>query len=350
MAERLVLHIGAMKSGTSFIQGVLSANRETLAEQGFTFPGRRWRNQVSAVRDLMERGGKEQEPLAPDGPWRRMAAEVNAWEGTAIISMEFLGPRNAAKIKEILRSFPDTRVEAVLTVRDFARSIPAMWQESMQNGGTTPWEEFLEVVRTEDTNTKQGNSFWRHQGTAGIARRWSSTVGKDRFTLVTVPPPEAPTSELWERFAAAVGLDPAPFDLQVRRNPSVGAASASVMRALNERLQSNPMPRQMYSRYVKHGLAKEGLASRKTADRMFELDEPWVIELGEREVQRLRDLDLRVVGSLDDLQPRPVAGVAPGSVTAEQQLEAALDGLAHVLKVWSGHQQRNPDDDQEDGS
>lgn len=335
MAQRVVLHIGAMKSGTSFIQGVLTANRQLLLDQGVLFPGSRWRNQVSAVRDLTERGGQGQEPLSPDGPWRRLAEQVNTWDGTALFSMEFLGPRHGGKIREVVRSFPGAQVEAVLTVRDFARSVPAMWQESMQNAGTSTWDEYLRAVRTEDTKTRYGHSFWRHQSTAGIAERWSSVLGKDRFTLVTVPPAGAPVNLLWDRFAEAVGLA-GEFDLEARRNPSVGASSALVMRALNERLAAAPVPRQVYSRFVKHGLAKDGLANRATPDPMFGLDEPWVVKLGRREKRRLAGLDLRVIGSLDDLEPRPVPGLAPGDVTVEQQLEAALDGLAHVLKVWSG--------------
>ena len=57
--------------------------------------------------------------------------EVNAWTGTAVISMEFLGPRSPEKIAQIRGCFPDTEVEAVLTCRDLARNIPAMWLESM---------------------------------------------------------------------------------------------------------------------------------------------------------------------------------------------------------------------------
>ena len=63
MAERVVLHIGSMKSGTSFIQNVLGNNREALAQHGISFAGERWRDQVSAVQDLIAHGGPRQEPL-----------------------------------------------------------------------------------------------------------------------------------------------------------------------------------------------------------------------------------------------------------------------------------------------
>ena len=54
MATRLVLHIGAMKSGTSFIQAVCDHNREALQEQGVSFVRERWKMQVDAVKEFDE--------------------------------------------------------------------------------------------------------------------------------------------------------------------------------------------------------------------------------------------------------------------------------------------------------
>jgi hypothetical protein len=46
------LHIGLMKSGTSFVQRVLQKNRKALKESGLLFPGRRWREQVDGVEKI----------------------------------------------------------------------------------------------------------------------------------------------------------------------------------------------------------------------------------------------------------------------------------------------------------
>ena len=51
--RRIFLHIGAMKTGTTYIQTVLSENRERLIEEGVLFPGERWRSQVRAVEDVL---------------------------------------------------------------------------------------------------------------------------------------------------------------------------------------------------------------------------------------------------------------------------------------------------------
>ena len=56
-AGRLVLHVGAMKSGTTFIQSRLYAHRDLLQERGIRVPGRRRRSQVLAVQQLLRGGG-----------------------------------------------------------------------------------------------------------------------------------------------------------------------------------------------------------------------------------------------------------------------------------------------------
>ena len=335
MATRLFLHIGAMKSGTSFIQNVLSGNKELLEQQGVLFPGRRWRDQINGVLDVIEHGGADQPPLAGDGPWRRLAAEVNAWSGPAIISMEFLGPRTPDKIAIIAHSFPDTDLQVIFTVRDLARSIPAMWQESVQNNWMATWPEFLDAVRAEKGTPGPGAWFWRHQRVAGMARRWSEGVGKDHFTLITVPPKGAPAGLLWERFAQVCGLDPASYDLEVLKNPSIGAASAMVLRDLNQALAGLDLDKGAYHQFVKHALAKRGLVYRHRDEPVLGLDEQWVRERGELEVSRLRGQDLRVVGDLDELMPLPVPGVHTDDIPADAQLAAAIDGLAHAIQQWS---------------
>jgi hypothetical protein len=54
MARRVVLHVGLMKSGTTFIQGRLNASRATLADQKVLFPGPSWARHARAVSDFME--------------------------------------------------------------------------------------------------------------------------------------------------------------------------------------------------------------------------------------------------------------------------------------------------------
>lgn len=341
MAERVVLHIGSMKSGTSFVQNVCGQNRERLSLAGVLFPGRRWKDQVNAVAEMISRGGPEQEPLAPRGPWRSLAEEINAWPGTALVSMEFLGPRRPEKIRQIVGSFPDTRVDAVLTCRDLARNIPAMWLESVQNGAVTSWPDFLVAVRERDRRSPAGRNFWRHQDLAAIAARWSAELGREHLTLVTVPPRGAPSGLLWNRFAGVLGIDPEAYDLDVRANPGIGLATALVLRRLNEQMRQEGKVPASYDRYVKHTLAKRGLVARQGQEPKLGLDEQWVMELGAEQVRRLGAQGHRVAGDLAELTPRPVAGAQPDDVSTEDQLAAAVHGLAHLVDSWAEADRRS---------
>ncbi len=332
MATRLVLHVGVMKSGTTFIQRVLLANQERLKEQGILFPGRRWRRQVVAVRDLMAQVDEQGNRLDPDGPWNTMAAKIREWPGTAIMSMEYLGPRSAAQIAVVRETFPDTEIEVVLTVRDLARSITSMWTESVQNRGTKTWPGYLKALRTGDDPV--GQAFWRQQRITTVVKRWTAVFGAEHVTVITVPPPGAPRDTLWKRFASVAGIPEDLCDLDVVGNAALDAPSALVMRRLNERLAESEMDPKVYDRFVKRGLAKNGINERPRRGPSVGLNSPWVMLLAKRELRELRALSPRVVGDLAELRSRPVKGISPRKVSTEQQLEAAVDGMAALLDLW----------------
>jgi hypothetical protein len=52
-------------------------------------------------------------------------------------------------------------------------------------------------------------------------------------------------------------------------------------------------------------------------------------------LERLKLLDLNVIGDLNDLTPAKVPGVNPSRINDREELDAALDGLAHMIRVWS---------------
>ncbi|MBS44759.1 MAG: hypothetical protein CMH83_16665 [Nocardioides sp.] len=336
MAERVVLHLGTMKSGTSFLQNVMRDAKPRMAEQGVLFPGRRWKDQVNAVQDLVARGNAD-EPIT-DGPgaWTDLVEEIDAWTGTAVVSMEFLGPRSARQVAQAVASFAGATLDAVLTCRDLGRQIPAMWLESAQNGSVTPWDDYLAQVRHPGERRLQGRKFWRHQSVPRLAERWAAAVGHDHLTLVTVPPSGEAPGLLWERFAGVAGIDPTVGDLSVRPNASVGLATAEVLMLLNERLREGDgeLPA-WYDPLVKFGVAKHGVARLERDEQRLGLDQPWVVRRGRKQVEELREAGYRVVGDLEELVPRPVRGVQPDAVSDAERLAAAADALALVVRAWA---------------
>lgn len=327
MAERVVLHVGAMKSGTSYVQRLLVTNKETLAGRGVLFPGSSWRTQVRAVADVLERKRVVAQP--PEGAWQSLVDELAAWEGTGIVSMEFLGPAGPAKIERVVSSFPPGTVHVIVTARDLARNVPAMWQETLKNGRHRSFDDYVDAIR--DSERGPGLGFWREQGLVRMCRRWMNAVGAAQVTLVTLPGPGSPPEALWQRFAAAAGVEPAGMEQPPPANESLGAVSAEVLRQLNVLLDG--MDYGDYAPLVKHQLAQRILGPRRREEPAVGFDPPdWLLDRARRMVSSLRELGVRVEGDLDDLTPVPVRGVDPRTVDDGERADAAIAALAGLVR------------------
>lgn len=236
MATKTFLHVGLPKSGTTHLQAVLVANKARLAKRSrLLFPGRVWGDQVKAVRDV--RGAEGHQTSSDDtGAWQAMADEIIAWDGDALISMEWLGAASSEQAARIVETLSPSRVEVIVTARDLGRTIPAGWQEFLQNGETWPWAEFVRAVSSENPRgTPAGNAFWGQQDLSKLLATWGDVIPASQMHVVTVPHPGVPAGELWTRFSSVLGIDGALFDASGRgSNESLGRESAELMRRLNE--------------------------------------------------------------------------------------------------------------------
>jgi hypothetical protein len=286
----VVFHIGLMKSGTTFLQGRLNANRARLAEQGILFPGPTWARHVRAVSDLM--GAKNRKP----GSWASLSEEINEHPGTAIVSMEYLAPLGAPRIAALRRSFPGTEIRVAVTVRDLGRSVPAMWQEAVKNRRTWEWPEYVDAIKS---GGDAGKRFWRQQHSGRIVRRWAAGLGADNVYVVTVPPPGAPGETLWDRFGEVAGTASSSWDEAPRANESLGAASTLVLRELN--LATEDLTLNAYKKRVK-ALGKHVMVQRRAEEEPIGFVVPeWLREESKRVRKQLERSGAHVVGDLDAL-------------------------------------------------
>ncbi len=321
MAQRLALHVGLMKSGTTFLQGRLDTNRELLAQQGVLFPGPSWGRQVRAVSDLMESATRQ------PGAWQSLRDEINAHEGTAVVSMEYLAPLGGPRITTLRDAFPGTDLEVIVTVRDLGRSVPAMWQEAIKNRQTWPWPDYVESIRT---GGRAGKRFWRQQHSSRIAARWASKVGPEHVHVLTIPPPGAAPEVLWDRFCSVAGIGPGTWREAPRSNESLGAASTLMMRLLNEQTPELTLPE--YKKRIK-ALAKHQLGKRKAQEDPIGFQVPrWLRAESKRIQDQLLSSGVQIVGDVAELDPVDVPGIDPATVSAEAQRDAAVAALAIVLR------------------
>lgn len=329
MNAPVVLHVGTMKSGTSYLQRRLDANRAQLRSHGVLFPGRGWGEQVHAVGDLLGRGRLGGDREKRTGAWARLVEEVLDHGGPAVVSVELLGAAGPQRIEDVVTSFGGRDVRVVVTARDLNRSLLAMWQEGLQNGRTVSWDDHVRGVR-EDAG--QGRRFWREQDLARMTRRWTEHVGSDRFALVTVPPPGSDPELLWRRFCTATGLDPRWCAPVPPANESLGAASAEVLLRLNALLAEHDLPWQDYHALVKRLLAKQVLAGRRDQEPPLGLPVArWVRHRARDMIAELDHLGVHVVGDLRELTPVAVPGARPDRVSAAATTEAAVAGLVGLV-------------------
>lgn len=271
------LHIGAMKTGTTFIQNLISENRKSLAEAGYFFPGASWAQQTLATRDILGLTGDPRVKAKASGLWQRLSSKMLAYEGRAsIFSMEFLSFTDLEGARRVVRSLEGAEVHVILTVRDTTGALPAQWQSNARNGGKVSWPEFVRgamraVRRGERAGGAGGRVFTRAQDIPRILKVWGSLVPPERLHVITVPRTGSDRMLLWQRFATVIGVDPRVCSLPTTRtNSSLGQASADLMRRVNVRL--GRVSHSDYAPTMKNVLAIKVLSQRAADEQRAKLD------------------------------------------------------------------------------
>jgi hypothetical protein len=339
----LYFHIGVPKSGTTYVQQSLRRNRTALRAAGLLFPGT-GESHFRPCQDLLGWRIGGQDEGSTTGAWHALVHEIEQWQGAAIIDHELFCGASPEGVDRALSDLAFADVHIVLTVRDFARQLPAVWQTRLRTGAGGSYASFLDAVRSGPPGRGTARPFWNNQGVPTILERWGRDVATDRIHVVTVPPSGSDPDLLWTRFAGVLGIDPASFPGAPRgANTSLGAAEAAVLRRINEARADQKLPWPAYVRTFKHRLAP--VLARRGGGPAIELPEDvyeWAVEWSEAVVEQLRQAGYDIVGELSDLIPlsRPT-GADPDTVSAADQLDVAVSSMltlasdAHRKRVRS---------------
>lgn len=336
-APDVYLHVGAAKTGTTFLQNVLWRHRDELAVAGLLYPAWRSGDHYRASLDL-QRNSLRHKDMPEPGAWQLVAGRARAWSGrAAVISHETLARARVREISSAMESLSPATVHIIYTVRDLARQLPAVWQESVKNRAVHTYDRFLDAVAGSPTGERGvHNTFWRAQDPVGVLERWGEAVPVDRIHVVTCPPPGSPPETLWCRFADVLGVaDPKSYDLNVdRSNPSLGVVETEVVRRINERL-AGQLEHARYERTVKFDLAESRLASRPGGERIQTPPEhrKWIERRAEEIIDGLAASGVNIVGDLDDLRPAAATSTASGGreISDAELLDIALEVAGGLL-------------------
>ena len=332
MTERVYLHVGSPKSGTTYLQRVLRHNQEGLARQGVLVAGRTHGDLVHAGFVVREDPRLARLPERASRAWDRLVDEVRGFRGhTAIISYELLSAARRRQAAQAIESFDGCEVHVVITCRDLGRAVPSAWQERLKFALTVPLDQWQPPPESKGPRAEWG---WRTMDPASVALRWGPDLPPERVHIVTAPRRGAPPRELWDRFAEACSLQDVDVDLDVPpANESLGIAAAEVLRIVNEQDLGPIRGAREQSRWLRDTLAHTVLAPLD--------DEPMGItdaQLAEAE-QRARDAvatirrsGWSVHGDLDDLSAtRQEDARMPSEVPAEELLDVAVRAIARLL-------------------
>ncbi len=336
MTRRVVLHVGAPKSGTTYLQRVMRHNQEALREQGVLVAGATHTELVHAgfvVREDTRLAGL---PPRAAGAWKRIVEAVDAFPGeTAIISYELLAGARPEQAARAVAAFPGKEVSVVVTTRDLGRSVSSAWQERLKFALTTPLEEWRPRSESAGPKAEWG---WRTMNPASVARRWRGDLPASAVHIVTSGPGRASPTQLWERFAAACGIPDVTIDLEVAvANESLGVVAAELLRRVNAEDLGEIQGAREQSKWLRDLLAHRVLAPLD--------DEPFSITEAQHEDAAGRAASAReeiagagyaVHGDLGELSASRREARLPGEVTDAELLGVATKAIVALL-----HELRN---------
>ena len=336
MSRTVYLHIGAPKTGTTYLQDRLTRNASALADHDVHFPTRSpmvspGLFQFRAALDLLGQdwGGP---PGHAEGNWDALVRRVRRRSGTVVISHEILAPARPQYVARAMADLEGAEVHVVYTARDLARQLPAAWQESIKQGRKWRYRRFLKKARRGKT------WFSRAFDLPTVLGTWGTHVPRERVHLVTVPQrgaADAGDDPLWHRFCEATGIDPtwAP-ERSDRANESLGTAEAAVLRQLNKRLDRATRRESAYDALIRQMLAEQQLVGRDSPRiTLPPAHYDWVEERTGQWIEWVEQAGIHVVGDLAELRPQrpdedPAGWHDPDKVKARKRLDVALDALA----------------------
>ncbi|MGN0065667.1 MAG: hypothetical protein ACI379_15630 [Nocardioides sp.] len=345
MSRVVHLHIGAPKTGTTYLQDRLMLNVASLADHGITVPSRSRfvdidRFHFQAALDLVgeDWGGA---PGHAEGAWDTMVRRVRRAQDNVVISHEILAGARPARIAKAMNDLAGEEVHIVYSARDLGRQLPAAWQESIKQGRRWSFGRFLNQI-------ERGRTWWsRAMDLPNVLANWGAKLPPERIHVVTVPHDRGPHGDaLWQRFCQAFGIQPdwAPLDSE-RANASLGIAETQVLRRLNRRLDLPEQRDWAYDQLVREVLAQEVLVRRRSTPVRLPPDRyDFAESQADLWIDWLKGSGVDVIGDPEDLRPRRPAPDErwhdPDRVRPRQVLMAsqeALTAMTHVAAQRKDH-------------
>jgi len=272
------------------------------------------------------------------GSFDAVMAEIASWPGDVVLSNENLALAVDKRVRRIRAALPEHELRVVYSARDFARQVPAAWQERIRHAYTDDFGTFVHRLR-EEPDEMNARRFWRCQTWPDVLGRWTRCLDATTATLVTVPPAGTDPEVLLGRFLDAFGVDPAwlPDRDAARPNPGLDPVQSALLRTIQVELERRVTDGVVRREALQGAMVRRWWARHPGPGRVAlpEQDRAWADQVTAGWLARLREMDLRVVGDLADLEPTASdhgEAIDPDTVGADAMLELAVRTLADALE------------------
>jgi hypothetical protein len=324
MADRVFLHIGTPKSGTTYLQTMLWKNADALRAAGLLLPGKLKLHYAAAKGITARPGPAYLTQNKTDVAWSRLVEQIRCWPGPALISHELLAPATREQAAAATAPLRDAEIHLVLTVRALHRQLPSAWQQQVKAGLGLPYDRFLDEIHKA---VGHGRWFWAVQDALGVAVRWGAGVPPEHVHIVTCPTDSSDPTLLWRRYASVMGLGLDGFETDVpHKNVSLGVAETELLRrvyvACDDRFRDPER-----QRWTRHLLATQVLAKHRGEPiRLPSGAREWIEERTAAMTAGIRSRGYSVMGDLADLGWQPPSGSSRLVTSVTEDELAALAG------------------------
>lgn len=237
--RRLILHVGQHKTGSTYLQKRLVAEREYLRSRGIWYP-------EEFISIFGHHGIARFFQWKPDEEGiRRVRLALSANEAptdVAIVSSENFSTLSGERLSRLADVLSGWDVEVVYFLRQLGGFWVSHWQEVIKHGGDDTFPEYL-----ERSSAPSAENIGRIDQAAQL-ENLSVAFGRENIHVVAYDNMLYDNLDIYEHFLKiTVGIDPQAPASGERVNSSFGAERIELLRALNMfyRLdrRANPGPR-----------------------------------------------------------------------------------------------------------
>jgi hypothetical protein len=206
-------------------------------------------------------------------------------------------------------------VHIVVTLRPLAKILPSQWQQFVQAGTRTSYDDFL-VTIFDSKDEGQAPLFWRRHRHDELIARWVAVAGVPNVTVVAVD--DRDHSMVLRVFEELTGLREGTLETAAdRANRSLTYPEVEVVRAFNVLALDESLDRALQAKLMRYGAAAY-MKQRDPGPAEARIATPgWALEaatdVAREMVERIAASGVRVVGDLDAMAALPRRSAGDGA-------------------------------------